>query len=81
MLEREVLGRAKVGVSEQFPTCHLLCHAGTLPNRPDVRNPDTANMDGLKQWLRCLAGRHEWVDLATEDGRFYTFCLACGERW
>lgn len=40
---------------------------------------------GLRQWLRCLAGRHEWVELQTAPdhagGCFeFEFCLWCGER-
>lgn len=37
----------------------------------------------MRQWLRCLLGRHEWVELACEPdsgGRAYQFCLWCGKR-
>ena len=39
-------------------------------------------LNGLRQWLRCLAGRHEWVELACEPdqgGMTFEFCLWCGE--
>lgn len=36
-------------------------------------------VNGLAQWLRCLAGRHEWAVLETVDGARYELCLCCGE--
>jgi hypothetical protein len=37
-------------------------------------------MNGLKQWIRCLAGNHEWALLETVEGRVYEICLCCGEQ-
>ena len=36
-------------------------------------------MDGLRQWLRCLAGKHEWVLYEHDVDGWWRFCLYCGE--